>query len=64
MQLYLIFPPAAPIVKTDKYEPAKVSNIPKTIPPNNAPVMLPMPPITAAVKAFIPGKSQQKDQSE
>src|SRR5919198_382910 len=47
--------PNAPPVRSDRYEAAKASRSPRTRPPSIAPGMLPMPPSTAAVKAFNPG---------
>ena len=36
------------------------SSIPKSRPPSTAPVTLPMPPSTAAMKAFSPGRMPMK----
>ena len=47
--------PNAPPVSSDRYEAANASRSPSTSPPIMAPGILPMPPSTAAVKAFSPG---------
>src|SRR5262249_15847645 len=47
--------PKAPPVSSDRYDAANASSRPSTRPPIIAPGMLPMPPSTAAVKAFSPG---------
>jgi len=47
--------PKAPMVNKDKYAPANVSTFPRQC--AKRPVKFPMPPTTAAVKAFNPEKS-------